>query len=405
MTEQLRSLPTEFKNILEQNILSYWLKHALDETHGGFIGHVDYYNRPQFDAPKGCVLNARILWTFAAAYRATHRSEYLATAQRAFDYLCAYFADPQNGGVYWSVDAHGRKRNGRKQTYAQAFVLYALCEYYAATAHAPALEKAQQLFFLMEKHCAEREHGGYVEALGEKWEAIADVRLSEKDANEKKSMNTHLHVLEAYTSLARVWREPQVRVALQRLLRIFLDRIVAAQHGHFNLFFDEAWNVRSQIVSYGHDIEGAWLLEEAARAYGDETLLAEVKMCALRLLTAALEGLDEDGGLMNEKNLATGHLDSDKHWWQQAEALVGLLFAYEATQEEKYFTHFIKVWCFIKAKIIDTQNGEWYWKVNRAGAPNPADEKIGFWKCPYHNSRACLEVSARLERILSRSAA
>lgn len=400
MQARLHSLLPEFKNVLEQNILAYWLTHGLDERNGGFLGHVDFNNQKDFNAPKGCVLNARILWTFSAAYRALPKPEYLAAAQRAFEYFLAHFEDPENGGVYWSVAANGEKLNPRKQTYAQAFAVYALSEYYAASANALALNKAKELFGLMEKHCVEHAHGGYVEALGEKWEPIADVRLSEKDANEKKSMNTHLHVLEAYTNLARVWSAPRVRAALQQLIRIFLDRIVDARHNHFNLFFDEAWQVRSQVVSYGHDIEGAWLLEEAARVYGEAALLAQVKACSLRLSDAALEGLDEDGGLRNEKNLATGHLDSDKHWWQQAEALVGLLNAYELTRNEKYLERFFAVWDFIKLRIVDHERGEWYWKVNRGGAPFSEDEKIGFWKCPYHNSRACLEVSARLERLL-----
>ncbi|MEK7727433.1 MAG: AGE family epimerase/isomerase [candidate division KSB1 bacterium] len=399
MKEQLQALPLEFKKILEQNILAYWLKYAPDEVHGGFFGHVDYYDRPQLGAPKGCVLNARILWTFAAAYRALRKPEYLAAAQRAFDYLCTRFEDQHHGGMYWSVDALGEKLNSRKQTYAQAFALYAFCEYYAATFQPVALEKAQQLFLLMEKHCAEREHGGYVEALSEQWEPIADVRLSEKDANEKKSMNTHLHVLEAYTNLSRVWPEPAVREALRGLIQIFLERIIDPRHGHFNLFFDEAWQVRSPIVSFGHDLEGAWLLHEAAQVCGDAKLRQEMKLHSLSLIEAALEGHDEDGGLMNEENIVAGGLDSDKHWWQQAEALVGLLHAYELTRSGEYLEHFFAVWDFIKRKIIDHERGEWYWKVNRAGAPFPEDEKIGFWKCPYHNSRACLEVTARIKRL------
>lgn len=399
MHARLQALLPEFKNILEHNILAYWLNHGLDERNGGFVGHVDFNDQKDFNAPKGCVLNARILWTFSAAYRALPKPEYLAAAQRAFDYVLAHFEDQKNGGVYWSVTANGQRLNVRKQTYAQAFAVYALSEYYAATSNALALNKAQKFFGLMEKHSVEKEHGGYVEALGEKWEPIVDVRLSEKDANEKKSMNTHLHVLEAYANLARVWPEPAVREALRGLLEVFLQRIIDPRHGHFNLFFNEAWHVRSPIVSYGHDIEGAWLLDEAARVYGDEALRHEVERHTLRLLEAALEGLDEDAGLMNEKNLATGHLDSDKHWWQQAEALVGLLNAYELTRSEKYLEHFFAVWNFIKRTIIDHEHGEWYWKVNRAGALFSEDEKIGFWKCPYHNSRACLEVMARIKRL------
>ncbi len=399
MREQIRALRAEFENVLQYNILDYWLTHGLDRVNGGFMGYVDYNNRKDLNAPKGSVLNARILWTFSSAFRALRKQPYLKAAQRAFDYLIEHFWDNENGGVVWSVDHLGHRLNARKQTYALAFAVYALSEYYAATGNPGALERAKTIFRLMEQHCAEREHGGYVEALGEKWQIIDDVRLSEKDANEKKSMNTHLHVLEGYTNLARVWPEARVREALRALIQIFLERIIAVQHGHFNLFFDEQWRVRSAIVSYGHDIEGSWLLAEAAQVYGDADLLAQVRAYSTRLAEAALEGLDADGGLMNEKNLTSGHLDTDKHWWPQAEALVGLLQAYEITHNEKYLELFLNVWNFIKGRIVDFVNGEWYWKVNRAGVPYPDDEKIGFWKCPYHNSRACLEMMARLERL------
>jgi len=400
MQEKLRVLRAELENILHSNILQYWLTHGIDTVHGGFKGHVDYQNRPDQRAEKGSVLNARILWAFAAAYRAFPRPEYLETAQRAFAYLIEYFEDKENGGVIWAVDYQGRPTNKRKQTYALSFAIYAFCEYYAASGNPVALEKAKTIFHLIEKHCTDRIHGGYWEALSADWQPIEDVRLSEKDANEKKSMNTHLHVLEGYTNLARVWPAVEVRQTLQQLLRVFLEHIIDVQHGHFNLFFDERWQVKSAVVSFGHDIEGAWLLDEAAQVCRDEELRRQVRGYSVRLVEAALEGLDADGGLMNEMNLTSGHLDTDKHWWQQAEALVGLLNAYEITHNEKYLELLLKILDFLKHHIIDFAQGEWFWKVNRQGEPFPDDEKIGFWKCPYHNSRACLEVMARLERLI-----
>lgn len=398
MIEKLTALRAELETILHSNILQYWLTHGIDPVHGGFRGYVDYQNRCDEYAEKGSVLNTRILWAFSAAYRAFPRPEYLEAAQRAYAYLLEHFEDQENGGMIWAVDYQGRPTNKRKQTYALAFAIYAFCEYYAATGQPVALEKAQTLFHLIEAHCVDRIHGGYWEALSADWQPIADVRLSEKDANEKKSMNTHLHVLEGYTNLARVWPEAPVRDSLQKLIHLFLERIIDQRHGHFNLFFDEQWNVRSVVISYGHDIEGSWLLGEAAQIAADAVLLRQVRGYSVRLAEAALEGLDVDGGLMNEKNFASGHLDTDKHWWQQAEALVGLLNAYEISRNEKYLEVCLKVWNFLNSRIIDFERGEWYWKVNQAGAPYPHDEKIGFWKCPYHNSRACLEVMARLER-------
>lgn len=397
---QLRALRAEFENVLEHNIFDYWLAHAIDTVNGGFISHVDYHNRKDFSAPRGTVLYTRILWAFSAVYRSFPKPAYLQAAHRAFDYLVEHFGDKENDGIVWAVDYQGHPTNKRKQTYALAFAVYAFCEYYAATGSSAALEKASAIFDLIEQHCADRQYGGYVEALGEKWQIIDDVRLSEKDANEKKSMNTHLHVLEGYTNLARVWPDASVRQSLQNLIRLFLEHVIDPQHGHFNLFFDERWNVRSSVVSFGHDIEGSWLLADAAQVYGDAELLRQVRGYSVRLVEAALEGLDTDGGLMNEKNLTSGHLDTDKHWWQQAEALVGLLNAYEITHNEKYLELCAEMWNFIKSRIIDFEMGEWYWKVNRAGAIYPGDEKVGFWKCPYHNSRACLEVMARIERLV-----
>ncbi|MCG3120350.1 MAG: Cellobiose 2-epimerase [bacterium] len=398
MKEKLTALRVELENVLHSNILDYWLTHGIDSVHGGFRGYVDYQNRSDEYAEKGSVLNTRILWAFSAAYRVFPRLEYLAAAQRAFTYLVEYFEDKENGGVIWAVDYQGRPTNKRKQTYTLAFAIYAFSEYFAATGQQAALEKAQALFQLIEEHCVDWRHGGYWEALSADWRPIADVRLSEKDVNEKKSMNTHLHVLEGYTNLARVWPTARVYDSLRNLIGLFKERIIDQQHGHFNLFFDEHWNIRSAVVSYGHDIEGSWLLVEAAQVAGDADLLRQVRGYSVRLVDAALEGLDVDGGLMNEKNLTSGHLDTDKHWWQQAEGLVGLLNAYEITHNEKYLALCVEMWNFLKSKIIDFERGEWYWKVNQAGAPYPNDEKIGFWKCPYHNSRACLEVMARLER-------
>lgn len=399
MQEKLKTLRAEFENVLENNILKYWLTHAIDNVHGGFIGYVDNQNRQDTKAQKGSVLNARILWAFSAAYRFSSKPIYLEAARRAFNYIIERFWDKENEGIIWAVDYQGNPFNKRKQTYASAFAIYAFCEYFAATGDSAALDKTKALYRLIEQHCADRENGGYWEALGENWQPIDDVRLSEKDANEKKSMNTHLHVLESYANLARVWPEAGVRESLHKLIQIFLEYIIDVRQAHFNLFFDEHWNVKSSVVSFGHDIEGSWLLDEAAQAYGDADLIQKIRGCSLRLVEAALEGLDVDGGLINEKHLTSGHFDTDKHWWQQAEALVGLLNAYEIAKNKTYLDYCLQTWDFIKSRIIDFENGEWHWKVNRFGVPYSNDEKIGFWKCPYHNSRACLEMMARLDRL------
>jgi mannobiose 2-epimerase len=285
---------------------------------------VDYQNRKDSKAQNGSVLNARILWAFSAAYRSSPKQIYLDAARRAYDYMIEHFWDKENEGIIWAVDYQGHPLNARKQTYTLAFALYAFGEYYAAAGNSAALEKAKALYRLIEAHCGDRENGGYWEH-SENWQPIDDVRLSEKDANEKKSMNTHLHVLEGYTNLARVWPEAEVRESLHKLIQIFLEHLIDVQHGHFNLFFDERWNVKSSVVSFGHDIEGSWLLDEAAQVYRDADLIRQVRGYSVRLVEAALEGFDMDGGLMNERTLTNGHLDTDKHWWQQAGGSRGLL--------------------------------------------------------------------------------
>ncbi|NEW84801.1 MAG: N-acyl-D-glucosamine 2-epimerase, partial [Mariniphaga sp.] len=235
--------------------------------------------------------------------------------------------------------------------------------------------------------------GGYFEAFANDWGALEDFRLSPKDANEPKSMNTHLHILEPFTNLLKIWPDNQLREKTASLIRIFLDKIIDHRTHHFNLFFANDWSVRSSIVSFGHDIEGAWLLYEAAIAVGDNQLIAEVTENLLQMVDVTLaDGCDLDGSLFNEKNLLTGHLDTDKHWWMQAEAMVGLAYAWKITGKDIYKNQLVNVWSFIRTTMIDWVNGEWFWRVDKDGIPIASEDKAGFWKCPYHNSRAMMEV-------------
>lgn len=400
--KRLQSLREELRHILEKNILQYWSEHAIDEKYGGFAGHIDGKNRKHEKSNKGSILNTRILWTFSAAYRSLNRPDYLELADRAYKYLMNHFWDPEYGGIYWELDFKGNPVNKRKQIYALAFAIYALCEYHRAKKVAEPLEKAKEIYRHIEKYAFDKKKNGYIEAFGESWEPLEDVRLSEKDANEKKTMNTHLHLLEAYTQLVRFWPEEKPREALKNLIFIMLKWIIDSRHYHFHLFFDENWVRKSNHVSFGHDIEGSWLLDEAAGIYGDPALVQEVRKYSIRLVQAAIEGIDNDGGLMNEKDLDTGHMDTDKHWWPQAEALVGFFNSYQITKDESYLQYCFRMWDFIQDFIIDHENGEWYWKVDQEGKPYLEDEKIGFWKCPYHNSRACMEMIERIDQVLNK---
>ncbi len=392
MTNDHGKMKDELAQELE-HILKYWTDYCLDKEFGGFVGRRDHFNRQINGASKGVVLNARILWTFSAAYNFTHNPEYLALADRAYHYINENFLDKQFGGLFWELNEKGVVLNNRKQIYAQGFGIYGYSEYFKACNNPQVLEDAISLFECIEKHSYDPVQGGYFEAFANDWGALEDFRLSPKDANEPKSMNTHLHILEPFTNLLKIWPDNQLREKTASLIRIFLDKIIDHRTHHFNLFFANDWSVRSSIVSFGHDIEGAWLLYEAAIAVGDNQLIAEVTENLLQMVDVTLaDGCDLDGSLFNEKNLLTGHLDTDKHWWMQAEAMVGLAYAWKITGKDIYKNQLVKVWQFIRTTMIDWVNGEWFWRVDKDGIPIASEDKAGFWKCPYHNSRAMMEV-------------
>jgi mannobiose 2-epimerase len=378
-------------------ILNYWQTQTIDQLYGGFLGKIDENNVPHVLAPKGSVLNARILWTFSAAYHTFPKPEYLQTATRAFQYLIQYFKDEKNGGIFWQVDYNGTPLDTKKQIYALAFGIYGLTEYYKISQNKEALDFATELFEDIEKYSFDSERGGYLEAFTIDWKPIQDLRLSEKDANEKKTMNTHLHILEAYTNLYRITKNSRLKKQIYHLVDIFLHHIINPQTHHLTLFFDEEWHVKSDIISYGHDIEASWLLLEAAEVLDDEELIKTVKSACIKIATAAARGLDLDGGLWYE--MENNHLVKEKHWWVQAEAIVGFLNAWQMTGKKDFLDKSLNNWLFVQQHIIDKKNGEWLWGVKADNSPMSGEDKAGFWKCPYHNSRACLEVINRIENL------
>jgi len=399
--EGFREYRDELESELTGNILSWWISHAPDREHGGFHGHITHKNEVLPGAGKGAVMHARILWTFSAACRMYPDASYLAMADRAYQYLVDHFLDKEHGGVYWELDHLGRVRSDRKQSYAIAFCIYALAEYHLAFAKEEALNRAILLFRDLERHALDPRHKGYLEAFSRVWEPLEDMRLSEKDQNERKTMNTHLHILEAYGNLYRSWKDPSLKQALKDLIQLFLDQFINPDTHHLQLFFDDAWNLKSKLVSYGHDIECSWLLHEAAHILGDKTLIRQTGEVAVQMARANLSGLDTDGGLYYEYDPDQEKLDTDKHWWPQAEALVGYFNAYQLTGEEEFLEHSLQSWEFIYKYITDWLNDEWYWSVDKEGNPQTHKEKAGFWKCPYHNGRACLELIRRLEAELN----
>lgn len=378
-----------------ENILRYWAENTVDETHGGFYGQINNLNEVNETAVKGVVLNARILWTFSAAVCCLKNKKYVTIAGRAFNYLQQHFTDQLNGGVYWSLSYTGQPLDTKKQVYAQAFAIYAYAEYFLATGTEAAKIAAIGLFKLLEKHAFDNEFGGYVEALTVNWQPIADLRLSDKDANEPKSMNTHLHVLEAYTNLYRIWPDNGLYKKIKGLLAIFKDFIIDKNTGHMHLFFAMDWQVKSSILSFGHDIEAAWLLQDAAEVIQDPYWLLATKGLTLQMAEASARGLDSDGGLWYEHDLVNHHFIYEKHWWPQAEALVGFYNAWQVSGKQHWLEKTLSVWQFTQQYIIDYANGEWFWGVKKDHSIMQGEDKAGFWKCPYHNGRALMEIIRR----------
>ncbi len=413
------------RQVLQDNILSFWLNKMIDHENGGFYGRIDGHGLLHPEADKGAILNARILWAFSAAYRVLReqgivKEEYAEAAKRAKDYLIAHFIDHDYGGVYWSLDYKGRPKDTKKQFYAIGFAIYGLSEYARATGDQEALCQAVALFYCIEEHALDPIYNGYIEACTREWGPIADMRLSELDANYPKSQNTHLHILEPYTNLYRALKENKgnkeskenkesknemaaansslftLQSSLKNLLTIFTDHILNPATSHLDLFFENDWTRGAgHLESYGHDIECSWLMHEAALVLGDPELLAKVEPIVRQVAKASEKGLNADGSMVHEANLDTGYVDADRHWWVQAEAVVGFINIYQHFADEEALAKALRSWDYIRQQLIDRHDGEWYWSRRPDGTVNRDDDKAGFWKCPYHNSRMCLEIIER----------
>lgn len=379
------------------SIMEYWLKHTIDNKNGGFYGRIDQDNKVYPDAPKGAILNGRILWSFSAGYLHNPKKEYLDAAHRAYDFISKHLFDRKFGGVYWTVTAEGKPLETRKHLYSNAFVLYGLSEYYRASRNESAKHEAIALYTTMLEHGYDKQYGGYFEGFDREWKFSDKERMSLSEADEKKSMNTSLHVIEALAALYQVWPDAKLKDQVRQLLVVFADKIIDPQSGHQKLFFDEKWNmIPPVILSYGHDIEAAWLLLETAMIIKDQQMIDRFKDISMKLAVAGKRGLDTDGGMWYETDVAENKLNKQKHWWPQSEAMVGFFNAWELSGDEQYLKDSLATWDFVKKHIIDRKNGEWLSAVNNDGSSMGKHDKVGLWKCPYHNSRACIEISKRI---------
>ncbi len=394
----LQTYLTRIEAELRDDILPFWIQHTKDAERGGFYGAITNELVVNREATKGALLTSRILWTYAAVYRQYPAPEYLDMAHYAYDTLVRFFWDREHQGLYWEIAADGTPLKPRKQIYGQAFGIYALSEYYAATSNQEALDKAIILFKRIEQHSYDSRYRGYLEACAHDWQPENDLRLSSRDMNEAKSQNTHLHIMEAYTNLLRVWNDAELRRKQTELVDVMVTHVIHPTAYHAQLFFDEKWESKSDHISYGHDIEASWLLVEAAEVLGDQELQQRIKDLAIKMAQVTYdEGLDDDGAILYEAD-PHGFTSTDKEWWPQAEAAVGFLNAYQLSGKSHFLEAALRCWDFIEAHLIDRQYGEWFRYVtrdHRLGAHDAA--KVSFWKCPYHNGRACLELIRRLK--------
>ena len=378
----------EVRENLTSCILPYWLK--LKDPKGGFYGEVSAEGTVFYDAPRGVILNARLIWSFAAAYAALKDTQYLVAAVHARDWFLDHFCDHKYGGVYWSVTAEGERLDTKKQLYAQGFAIYALSELYKVTGDDEALKNAVNLYKVVESHFADTVNGGYIEALSRDFSPLEDMSLSAHDINADKTMNSHLHVLEAYSNLYQVWPDETLKTRVEALLSLTGERVMGAD-GHLQLYFKRDWTVLPGAVSYGHDIETSWLALEAAFALHDADVVNRVRPWARRVGAAGNEGLLPDGSMRYEK-LPDGHYDDSRQWWVQAESVVGNLWLWKYHADAEALERAFAAWAYIREHLVDTISGEWWWAILPDGTRDLSQPKAGFWKCPYHNTRMCLQV-------------
>ncbi len=384
-------LTTEVRNELTEHIIPFW--NALrDDEKGGFYGYMGSDLKLDKNAPKGVILHSRILWFYSNCYLVLGDDKCLENARHCFEFMRKYCVDKENGGVYWMMNADGSVNDSMKHTYCQAFFIYALSSYYDASKDSNALKLALELFETVEKRCTD--DVAYLEAMSADWKLIPNDALSENGLMADKTMNTTLHLLEAYTELYRVSSDERVLNRLKFQINIFLDKIYYKPESRLLVFFDRELNVIGDIHSYGHDIEATWLLDRACEVIGDEALTAKVREMNEAVVKNIADIGYENGALNNERD--KDKINKIHVWWVQAEGVVGFLNAYGKYGDKRYQDIALALWEYIRSDIIDKRpGGEWYSQILEDGRPDPAKPTVDPWKCPYHNGRMCMEVLRR----------
>lgn len=382
----------EVKNHLVNDIIPFW-EGLRDDEFGGYYGYMGYDLKLDKKAPKGCILNSRILWFFSNAYTLLKEKSLLSYADHAFKFMTDYCMDKEHGGIYWSMKYDGSVEESIKHTYNQAFAIYALSSYYEASGNSKALSMARELFCLIEEKCTDEI--GYLEAFDADFAPIDNDKLSENGVMADKTMNTLLHVLEAYTELYRVSGDAEVKDRLCRIMDIFAAKIYNPVLHRQEVFFDENYNSIIDLHSYGHDIETAWLMDRTVEIVNEEKYRKLIYPIT-KDLTAQIYKVAFDGhSLANE--CEKGVVNDRRVWWVQAETVLGFINGYEKDPTKKEYLEAAKsVWEFIKDKVIDKRQGsEWLSEVSPSGVPYVEKPILEPWKCPYHNGRMCFEVVKR----------
>lgn len=385
----------EIKKHLTEDLIPFW-NQLKDDEYGGFYGWLDYDLKLNKKADKGCILNSRILWFYANAYLLLKDETLLIYAKHAYTFLTKYCMDQKNGGVYWSLHYDTSVCESMKYTYNQAFAIYALSFYYKATKKEEALEKAMELYQLVETKC--RDSFGYLEAFDEEFNPIENEKLSENGMIAEKTMNTLLHVFEAYTQLFHVTKNNEVAKRLRWILDCFAKKVYNEKLHRQEVFYDKYMNSLIDMHSYGHDIEAAWLIDRGTKILGEEDYIIKMLPITKSLAKEIYEKAYRNHSVLNE--CENGVDDTRRIWWVQAEAMVGFANAYEKTNQKHYLQAVKDIWNFVKEYIIDKRNGsEWFWEVDENGLPFSKKPIVEPWKCPYHNGRMCIEIIRRLEHV------
>ncbi len=387
------SMISEVKSELTGHIIPFWKK-LRDDEFGGYYGLLDYDLNLDKKAEKGCILNNRITWFFSNAYMCLKDETLLDEARHGYEFLRDCCLDRKNGGVYWSMSYDGKPLDTTKHTYNQAFCIYALSSYYDASGDKQALEEAYSLFDIIETKC--RDEGGYLEAFDEEFRPAGNDKLSENGVMADRTMNTLLHVFEAYTELYRVDKKEKVAERLRWILDCFADKIYNPALHRQEVFFDHEYNTLIDLYSYGHDIETSWLIDRGLEILGDKAYTEKLSPITADLARNVKKVAFDGHSLANECD--KGVVNTDRIWWVQAETLIGFINAYQKDNSQTDFLEAARAeWDFIKTYSIDHREGsEWFSGVAADGSPDPKRREIVEpWKCPYHNGRMCIEVIRR----------